>query len=76
MLKPGGGAWVVEDCEADAPGLCDGLEPTMTGTSGPDILNGTAGDDVILARGGDDEVQGMAATTRSVRARARRHQRR
>ena len=60
MLKPGGGAWVVEDCAADAPGLCDGLEPTMSGTSGPDILNGTAGDDVILARGGNDKIQGMA----------------
>jgi Ca2+-binding RTX toxin-like protein len=38
---------------------CDGLEPTITGTDGPDHLVGTAGDDVILGLDGNDDIQAL-----------------
>jgi len=38
--------------------LCDGLEPTLLGTDGPDALVGTSGDDVIHGLDGDDVISG------------------
>jgi putative cell wall-binding protein len=38
--------------------LCDGLEPTLLGTDGPDTLVGTSGDDVIHGLDGDDLISG------------------
>ncbi len=40
-------------------GLCDGLEPTITGTTRDDIIIGTPGDDVILAGPGNDRIEGL-----------------
>ncbi len=41
-------------------GLCNGLEPTLTGTMLDDVLVGTDGDDVILAGPGRDTIDGGA----------------
>jgi Ca2+-binding RTX toxin-like protein len=38
--------------------LCDGLEPTILGTSSDDVLVGTPGDDVIHGLGGFDLIDG------------------
>ncbi len=38
--------------------LCEGLEPTILGTSGDDILTGTPGRDVIHGLGGRDLIDG------------------
>ena len=38
--------------------LCEGLEPTILGTSGNDILVGTPGRDVIHGLGGRDLIDG------------------
>ena len=38
--------------------LCNGLEPTITGTSGNDVLTGTVGVDVIAGLGGNDTING------------------
>jgi parallel beta-helix repeat protein len=38
---------------------CLGLEATIVGTEGDDVLMGTAGDDVIVGLGGDDEIEGL-----------------
>jgi len=40
--------------------LCNGLEPTILGTDGPDELTGTDGPDVIHGFGGDDVIHGLA----------------
>lgn len=40
-------------------GTCDGLEPTLTGTTRDDNLVGTDGDDVILAGPGADQIDGL-----------------
>ena len=37
---------------------CQGLVPTVTGTSGADVLRGTDGADVIMGLGGDDVITG------------------
>jgi Ca2+-binding RTX toxin-like protein len=37
---------------------CNGVEATIVGTPGNDVLRGTKGADVIAALGGDDEVTG------------------
>jgi len=39
--------------------LCAGLEPTILGTDGPDVLVGTDGPDVIHGFGGDDVISGL-----------------
>jgi len=52
------GAFVLPAETGGATATCFGLEPTIIGTNGPDILDGTAAADVILARGGDDIVLG------------------
>lgn len=39
--------------------LCKGLEPTILGTSGPDVLRGTNGRDVIVGLGGADTIYGL-----------------
>lgn len=41
----------------DQPLMCDGLEATIVGTEGDDLLIGTDGDDVIVALGGNDIVR-------------------
>ena len=42
-----------------AQGLtCNGLEATIIGTSGDDVLTGTAGDDVIVGLEGNDIIRG------------------
>ena len=38
--------------------LCEGLEPTVLGTSGDDVLVGTPGPDVIHGLGGRDLIEG------------------
>lgn len=42
-----------------ASGACAGLEVTIAGTTGPDVLIGTAGPDVIHGYGGDDVIVGL-----------------
>src|SRR6266545_4307847 len=37
---------------------CAGLNATITGTSGDDVIVGTAGDDVIVGLGGNDFIDG------------------
>lgn len=37
---------------------CQGLDPTISGTTGTDVLVGTAGADVIFGSGGDDAING------------------
>jgi Ca2+-binding RTX toxin-like protein len=39
--------------------LCAGLEPTIVGTEGDDVLTGTDGPDVIMGLGGDDVIKGL-----------------
>jgi predicted extracellular nuclease len=39
--------------------LCAGLEPTILGTDGDDVLTGTNGPDVIMGLGGDDVIKGL-----------------
>ncbi len=41
-----------------APPACNGLEPTIIGTSGNDVIVGTNGDDVIIGLGGNDIIDG------------------
>jgi secreted trypsin-like serine protease len=50
--------WVNAVIAAHPLPTCRGLEATLLGSSGPDVLNGTAGDDVIVARAGDDTIYG------------------
>jgi len=38
---------------------CNGLEPTIVGTDGDDVLIGTNGPDVIMGMGGNDIIYGM-----------------
>ena len=38
---------------------CDGLQATIVGTPGDDVLNGTPGPDVIVGLQGDDTIHGM-----------------
>ncbi len=40
-------------------GICNGLEPTIIGTEGNDILTGTPGPDVISGLGGNDRIFGQ-----------------
>jgi len=42
----------------EIPLICAGLEPTIMGTDGDDVLTGTLGNDVIYAGDGDDVVVG------------------
>jgi predicted extracellular nuclease len=39
--------------------LCAGLEPTILGTEGDDVLTGTNEPDVIMGLGGDDTIKGL-----------------
>jgi len=48
----------VEPEHASLKPTCSGSTPTITGTSGDDVLVGTPGDDVIVGRGGDDTIDG------------------
>jgi predicted extracellular nuclease len=40
--------------------LCGGLEPTILGTDGDDVLTGTNDPDVIMGLGGDDTITGLS----------------
>lgn len=42
------------------PVICDGLEATVVGTTGDDVLTGTAGADVIAGLQGNDLIRGLA----------------
>lgn len=42
-----------------APRLCDGVEVTILGTPGDDVIRGTDGPDVIAGLQGDDLIEGM-----------------
>jgi Ca2+-binding RTX toxin-like protein len=49
-----------EDGPSAPPELtCGGLTPTITGTSGNDVLIGTSGDDLIASGDGEDIVRGL-----------------
>ena len=37
---------------------CNGLEATIVGTTGDDVINGTTGDDIIVGLGGNDVING------------------
>ncbi len=58
-----GGAVPVELTVRQTP-QCDGLVPTIIGTSLRDTIDGTAGDDVIIALGGRDTVRGLGGNDR------------
>ena len=40
--------------------LCNGLEPTIVGTNGDDVIQGTFEDDVIFAGAGNDQIRGAS----------------
>jgi hypothetical protein len=40
-------------------GKCRGLEGTLSGTTGKDVIQGTSGSDVILGLGGNDRINGL-----------------
>ena len=40
--------------------LCNGLEPTIVGTDGDDVIQGTFRDDVIFAGAGNDQIRGAS----------------
>jgi uncharacterized protein YkwD len=42
-----------------AYGTCAGVNPTILGTNGPDVITGTPGDDVIHGLGGSDFIDGL-----------------
>jgi predicted extracellular nuclease len=48
---------VIVGLELDST-MCNGLEATIVGTPGNDVLNGTNGNDVIVGMGGDDILNG------------------
>ncbi|QYJ04628.1 hypothetical protein KUV85_02815 [Nocardioides panacisoli] len=43
---------------------CQGLQPTLIGTSGPDVLTGTGADDVVVGLGGADRVSSRGGQDR------------
>jgi Ca2+-binding RTX toxin-like protein len=50
-------AWQARDFTAK-PLTCGGLEVTIVGTDGDDVINGTNGNDVIAGLGGNDTIRG------------------
>ncbi|MEZ4869770.1 MAG: hypothetical protein R3C14_51065 [Caldilineaceae bacterium] len=49
---------IANEGKALATPLCNGLVPTIVGTSGNDVLFGTPGDDIIDGLGGNDTILG------------------
>ena len=49
---------------AQVPSACDSFTPTITGTSGNDVINGTDGPDIIVGLGGHDTIDGMGGNDR------------
>ena len=49
---------VVVGLDLDINTICNGLEATIVGTPGDDVINGTNGDDVIVGLGGNDVING------------------
>ena len=47
------------DIGADEFVICNGEQPTIVGTEGPDVINGTEGPDVIHGLGGVDLIRGL-----------------
>ncbi len=58
VLALASGLLTVATAASAAVPNCDGLVPTIAGTTGPDTLVGTPGDDVIHGKGGDDTIDG------------------
>lgn len=58
-ITNGGGTNTTEPPPATGEYHCDGLEPTIIGTHGDDVINGTDGVDVIVGLGGDDTIMGL-----------------
>jgi parallel beta-helix repeat protein len=55
-------AWLVSadlDGPCGGPPPCLGLEATIVGTEGDDVIFGTGGDDVIVGLGGNDRIYGL-----------------
>ena len=46
----------------DGPAMCGGLEATIVGSAGPDIIMGTDGRDVIVSFGGNDYIDAGAGS--------------
>lgn len=44
--------------DIEVPTTCDGLDPTIEGTDGDDVLTGTLGNDVIFGGDGNDVIAG------------------
>lgn len=49
---------VVVGLDLDINTICNGLEATIVGTPGDDVINGTNGDDIIVGLGGNDVING------------------
>ena len=49
---------IIVGLDLDLNTMCNGLEATIVGTTGDDVINGTNGDDVIVAMGGNDTING------------------
>jgi uncharacterized protein len=49
---------VIVGLDLDLNTMCNGLEATIVGTTGNDVINGTNGDDVIVGLGGNDVING------------------
>jgi hypothetical protein len=63
---PAPGSWAAQNFDhafktyvTPTPAQCFGLDATIVGTAGDDVLPGTSGADVIAGLDGDDEIIGM-----------------
>lgn len=59
-----GDTTVAEWLSNAAAEYCRGVEATIVGTPGPDVITGTSGDDVIAALAGNDVIHGMGGNDR------------
>jgi hypothetical protein len=57
-LLPAAAALALAAAPGTAAPSCFGAAPTITGSTGDDVLTGSAGDDVIVGRGGNDMIHG------------------
>jgi predicted extracellular nuclease len=49
---------IIVGLDLDLNTMCNGLEATIVGTTGNDVINGTNGTDVIVGLGGNDVING------------------